>query len=209
MAFDQPDSFQIGPFEVRQNPSPRELAEKLNKLREAVEQLRIQPGPGYTINRTRGGTTIQILRQPGGGAGAAEDPCAFDMTITPTTAGLNISFHPGLVNGILPASMFASPQLTGVATAGVKYCWITCDTNGKNVTSCSFAYSTSPPTVVTATADVAPSQFNVLVGVVSGSTPFRTIPCGNITARVSPTVQEDRAYVAGERSFSQYYQWIF
>lgn len=61
MAFTQPDSFNIGPFEVRKNPSPAELAEKLNRLREAVDQIRIQPGPGYLVNRGRGGTTLQIL----------------------------------------------------------------------------------------------------------------------------------------------------
>jgi hypothetical protein len=60
MASDQPDSFQVGSFEVRKNPSPQELADKLNRLREAVDRVRLQDGIGYTVNRSSGGTSLNI-----------------------------------------------------------------------------------------------------------------------------------------------------
>jgi len=60
MAGDKPDSFQCGPFEVARNPSVSQFVEKLNRLREAVDQCRIQPGVGYTINRSPGGTSLSI-----------------------------------------------------------------------------------------------------------------------------------------------------
>jgi hypothetical protein len=60
MASDKPDSFQCGQFEVAKNPNVSQFVEKLNRLREAVDQCRIQPGVGYTINRSPGGTSLSI-----------------------------------------------------------------------------------------------------------------------------------------------------
>ena len=60
MASDKPDSFQCGAFEVAKNPNVSQFVEKLNRLREAVDQCRLQPGVGYTLNRSSGGTTLSI-----------------------------------------------------------------------------------------------------------------------------------------------------
>jgi hypothetical protein len=60
MASEKPDSFQCGPFEVARNPNVSQLVEKLNRLREAVDACRIQPGVGYNVNRSSGGTTLTI-----------------------------------------------------------------------------------------------------------------------------------------------------
>lgn len=55
-----PDSFNVGPFQVSSRPSASEFADKLNRLREAVESVKLNNGVGYFVTRTRGGTTIQI-----------------------------------------------------------------------------------------------------------------------------------------------------
>jgi hypothetical protein len=60
VASDIPDSFQCGAFEVAKNPNVSQFVEKLNRLREAVDQCRLQPGVGYTLNRSSGGTTLSI-----------------------------------------------------------------------------------------------------------------------------------------------------
>jgi len=60
MASNTPDSFQCGPFEVTRSPDVRQFVEKLNRLREAVDAYRIQPGVGYTLNRSSGGTSLTI-----------------------------------------------------------------------------------------------------------------------------------------------------
>jgi hypothetical protein len=54
------DSFQCGPFVRASNPDAGVFADKLNKLREAVDQCRIQPGAGYTLTRSSGGTSLTI-----------------------------------------------------------------------------------------------------------------------------------------------------
>lgn len=70
MANEKPDSFQCGPFEVARNPDVRTFVEKLNRLREAVDQCRVQPGVGYTVNRSSGGTVLAI--KTGSPSGEAE-----------------------------------------------------------------------------------------------------------------------------------------
>ena len=73
MPNEKPDSFQCGPFEVARNPDVRAFVDKLNRLREAVDQCRLQPGVGYTLNRSPGGTTLSIKAGGAGGA-AVPDP---------------------------------------------------------------------------------------------------------------------------------------
>lgn len=60
MASEKPDSFQCGAFEVTRSPDVRQFVEKLNRLREAVDACRIQPGVGYQVARSSGGTTLTI-----------------------------------------------------------------------------------------------------------------------------------------------------
>jgi len=203
------DSFNISPFRVVPDPDAKLLADKLNKLREAIDQCRLLPGPGYQIKRGSTGTTLTIQRRGGGGAATAaeEDPCPFDVTPSVTSAGVNLSVQPGLVNGVLPGNMFS--VLTASAS-GVKYVCVDVTTNGKNVTSATMAVKTTAPTPPTATADSAPTSVSVIVSVVSGSVAYKTIPCGNVTMRVSPSVTEDNpAATGGERNYTQFYQWAF
>jgi hypothetical protein len=60
MPSEKPDSYQCGTFEVSRNPDVQQFVDKLNRLREAVDQFKIQPGTGYTVNRSVGGTTLTI-----------------------------------------------------------------------------------------------------------------------------------------------------
>lgn len=206
---EKPDSFGVGEFQVVRDPDAKKLAEKLNQLREAIDQCRLLPGVGYTVRRGPSGTVLSIAKKGGGGGTVAggDDPCPFDVTPTVTTSGVTLSIHPGLVNGVLPNNMFS--VLTASAS-GTKYVCVDVSTNGKNVTSAEMSVKTSPPTPPTATADSAPTSLSVIVSVVSGSTAYKTISCGNITLRVSPSITEDQvSATGGERNYTQYYQWAF
>lgn len=206
---ENPDSFGVGEFRVVPRPDPDQLADKLNKLREAIDQCRLLPGPGYQVKRGTTGTTLTIKRRGGGGGtlAAEDDPCPFDVTPTVTSAGVNLSVQPGLVNGVLPSNMFSVLTASGT---GTKYVCVDVTTNGKNVTGATLAVKTSVPTAPAATADVAPSSVSVIVSVVSGSVAYKTIPCGNITMRVSPSITEDNpTATGGERNYTQFYQWAF
>lgn len=71
MAFEQSDSFKCGPFVVSKNPNIGQFVEKLNQLRQAIDQCRVMPGIGYTVTRSTGGTTLSI-KTPTGATQAAE-----------------------------------------------------------------------------------------------------------------------------------------
>ncbi len=81
MPNEKPDSFQCGPFEVARNPDVRSFVEKLNRLREAVDQCRVQPGVGYTVNRSSGGTVLAI--KTGSASGEAEFVHPFKLRVRP------------------------------------------------------------------------------------------------------------------------------
>lgn len=79
MASEKPDSFNCGPFEIARNPNVSQFVEKLNRLRDAVDQCRIQPGVGYTLTRSSGGTSLTI--KTGSGGSGAEDLHPFKIKI--------------------------------------------------------------------------------------------------------------------------------
>lgn len=74
MASDKPDSFGVGAFEVVPKADVRTFVEKLNRLREAVDQCRLQPGAGYDVQRSTNGTTLSIRPQAGGAVPAETYP---------------------------------------------------------------------------------------------------------------------------------------
>lgn len=214
MAFTQPDSFQIGPFEVRKNPSPAELAEKLNRLREAVEQVRLQPGPGYLVNRSRGGTTLQILSGPGGGSAGVDQACPLEASLTTTTSGYTVTVAPGTINGLIASNYLAcmsvaSSPLSGT-TASAHYVVADAVTDGKQLTSWSLDITSSAPAAPTPTTPLAPTTFEWPLAVVatSGSI-YQLAPCAMLNALV-----EESVTVAGtlstpyDNAFETYYYWI-
>jgi hypothetical protein len=79
MAGEKPDSFQCGAFEVSKNPNVLQFVEKLNRLREAIDQCRLQPGVGYTLNRSSGGTTLSIKTSSGIAEPAVKRPFALSI----------------------------------------------------------------------------------------------------------------------------------
>jgi len=79
MASEKSDSFQCGAFEVASNPNVTQFVDKLNKLREAIDQCRIQPGVGYTLTRSSGGTSLTI--KTGSGSSSPEDLYPFKIKI--------------------------------------------------------------------------------------------------------------------------------
>lgn len=208
MAFDQPDSFNIGPFEVRRNPSPQELAEKLNRLREAVEQCRLQPGPGYTVSRTRGGTTLQI--RPSGGASLPE-ACPFDVTLASSNTGYKICVAPGTVNGVYAtnyiASMIPATTTLTVTTSGSTNVVIDATSDGKQVTAYELS-TVASVSVVSPTTPLAPTSFKWPIAYITGGKVYRTIGCNSLSAVVRESVRVVKTPAnPGDNAYDIYYYW--
>lgn len=212
MAFDQPDSFQIGTFEVRRNPSPQELAEKLNRLREAVDQIRIQPGPGYLINRTRGGTTLQILSRPGGSSGGGGDVCPFDVSLQADGANYKIKVEPGTLNGLYATNYadslsFATTTLS-VATSGTTNVCVDVTTDGQAVTAYTLITQASM-TASSPSTPLAPTNFKWPVAHIISGTVYKTIACGGLSAEIRETTRVGKIPASpGDNAFDIYYNWI-
>ena len=96
MASDRPDSFQCGAFEVAKNPNVSQFVEKLNRLREAVDQCRLQPGVGYTLNRSSGGTTLSI--QAGSAITSVSPVNPFALSIRKKDKKYQFYVKTGLIN---------------------------------------------------------------------------------------------------------------
>lgn len=212
MAFSQADSFNIGPFEVRQNPSARELAEKLNRLREAVEQVQLQPGPGYALNRTRGGTTLQILSRPGGGGGSQAEDCPFDVSLQADGANYKIKVRPGTLNGLYATNYadslsFASTTLS-VATSGTTNVCVDVTTDGKQVTAFTLA-TVATMSAMSPTTPLAPTSFKWPVAHVKSGTVYKTIGCGSLQAVVKENVRVAKAPATpDDNAYDIYYYWV-
>jgi len=209
MAFTQPDSFQIGPFEVRKNPSPQELAEKLNRLREAVDQLRLQPGPGYLVNRTRGGTTLQILSRPA--VPTASETCPFDASLQADGANYKITVQPGTLNGLYATNYadslsFDSTTLTVGATATSNVV-LSVTTDGKQVTAHTIEMQANV-TAMSPTTPLAPTSFKWPIAHIISGTVYKTIGCGSLVATVKENVRVTKSPTTAEdNAFDIYYYW--
>jgi len=182
-------------------------ADLLNNIIDSIRECQIQSGVGYSFSRNSGGTTLSIGSKKAQVTATSEVVCPFDVTTAITASGQDVSLALGTVNGLMPVNNF---EKINTSTQGKKYVVINCETNGKNVTSASWSIENTIPVPSFATIDVAPTTFGILVAGISGSEVYKSIPCSNIIARVSPSVQEDRdSYTAGQRNYNQYYHWVF
>jgi hypothetical protein len=176
----------------------------LNNIIDGIRECQLQSVVGGYFRRGTGGTTITI-----GSPKAGEAVCPFTATIKSDGESLYASFSLGTINGILPSNIFE--DIAGVTTASRNYFYIKAGSDGKAITSAIIEQTTTIRTPPTPLKDVAPAEVNILIATMATSGVVQsTIPCGNINAKIVPSIQEDNvSYVTGERNLSQYYNWIF
>lgn len=181
-------------------------AEKMNSIIDALNEARLTSVVGGQFSRGLGGTTITVT-PPTRQQNAEATTCPFDVTGAISGTDLILSVRAGLVNGVLPSNIFDKLTTT---TSGQKFVVINCDTDGKNVVSASLEVTETMPVPPESTEGVAPDAFGVIIAAITGGIIYKAIPCGNILARVTPSVQVDsETYVAGARNYFQYYNWLF
>ena len=81
------------------------FADKLNRIVSELRASTVQPGIGYKVNRTPGGTTLVIDQQPGGGGTAATNYCPFKVTDESTDEVTRIAVQLDQVEGRWPFGM--------------------------------------------------------------------------------------------------------
>ena len=179
-------------------------AERLNQMIDAIQECQIQSVVGGYFKRGPGGSTITIPPQKRvAGGPVADETCPFEMSLTATAVGFEISVQPGTINGVIPSKILSVITAT---TGSTSYVCIDCYTDGKSVVTAEIAVKTTVPNPPLETADTAPTFFSYPIGIVTNSTIYRTIGCSNITVPIIPTFSVDNeTYVAGLRNFTQYY----
>jgi hypothetical protein len=181
-------------------------ADMMNNIIDSIRECQVQSVVGGIFKRGVGGTTITVKagRQQGG-----ETLCPFTPIASAVTSGYEVTFQAGTINGVLPTNML--DPITGVTTASNNYFYLKCTTDGKVITSSVIEKDTTLRTPVQPTADTAPTEFNIMVGyMTTAGITERTISCGHLQARIAPSLQEDaNDYVAGERNYTQFYNWVF
>jgi hypothetical protein len=186
-------------------------AELFNNMIDAIRECQLNSvvGSGGTVatfKRGPGGTTISINSQGQQVQSSQSQVCPFDMTTSVTNDQFFVNVGYGLINGILVNN--TNTNLSCV-TSSTRYVCVGCDTNGKSIVCAGITIESSVPEPPEATADAAPENFKIVIGVVTNGVPYKTIACGNLTARVSTSIQEDlNTYAAGQRNYTQYYQWV-
>ncbi|NBW17829.1 MAG: hypothetical protein EBR82_58610 [Caulobacteraceae bacterium] len=100
MAFEQPDSYGCGPFEVARRPDVQQFVDKLNRVRQAVDACRLQDGIGYTVNRSTNGTTLTM--RPGRGGLQQEIIHPFRISVKKEDKKYLFYVLTGTIDGIIP-----------------------------------------------------------------------------------------------------------
>lgn len=181
-------------------------ADYINSIVDSIKECQINAFVGGSFKRGTDGTTLTISPSKKSQAATAE-ACPFDVTGSISGTSLVLSVAAGMVNGVIPSNIFNTLTTT---TSGVKYVVVNCETDGKNVVAASCAVVTSLPVPQASTLNVAPPTFGVMIAAITGTEIAKTIACGNVTARVSPTVQVDSVtYTAGNRNYSQFFSWLY
>lgn len=88
-------------------------ADKLNQMIDLIRQALIQPGVGYSFERSWGGTALKIEAggaAGGGGGTAAKLPCPFEVTDASTDAKMQVNIGWGLIWQMLPTGMFPNDE---------------------------------------------------------------------------------------------------
>ncbi|NBX71910.1 hypothetical protein EBQ91_03240 [bacterium] len=181
-------------------------ADMMNNIIDSIRECQLQSVVGGVFKRGVGGTTITVKAgRPQGEATL----CPFTPIASAVTSGYEVTFQAGTINGVLPSNMLG--KLTNVTTSSNNYFYLKCTTDGKVIISSVLEKDTTLRTPVQPTADTAPTEFNIMVGyMTTAGITERTISCGHLQARIAPSLQEDAdEYVAGERNYTQFYNWVF
>jgi hypothetical protein len=182
-------------------------ADMMNNIIDSIRECQLQSVVGGVFKRGVGGTTITL--KAGQQQGQEQTLCPFTPTATATTSGYDVTFQVGTINGVLPTNIL--DKLSNVSTSQNNYFYIKCTTDGKIITEAVIESDTTLRTPVQPTADTAPEEFDILIGyMTTAGLTQRIIACGNLSAKIAPSIQEDsETYVAGARNYTQYYNWIF
>jgi hypothetical protein len=145
---------------------PKILVEMANRILDEVESGTIKPGSNVRTKRSRAGTLVEF--NASASSSAAPTPfqiyCNKHFTGSPPTwdGTHDVTFYPGNINQVIPSNMFST---INQAISSTYYVVLTCTSDGYNVSGCSLSLESSAPTPMSATGDLPPGTFYVIIGI--------------------------------------------
>lgn len=119
-------------------------------------------GPGWVINRARRG----VIR----GGGVA--PFPWQMIIVTVDGTYYVKCRLGTINNMIPINMFEQFAITDT---GTWYVILDVDTDGYRPVTCNLGVDTSPPPPLDVDVNVAPDNFQVLIGTIVNLVKFQAV----------------------------------
>ena len=142
-------------------------AEHIQRINDAIRQVQLRPGTGYSIRQSSGGTSLLFPASMILGGGGTAIPCPFECTDASDVDGLKVQVAWGLIWQMLPTGMLPDndPPLKLEITASCYiYSKIIFDANTLLPTSISFSVETEIKTNTNTT------QYNLIAVVTVNET---------------------------------------
>lgn len=148
----------------RYTKGPKILVDFGNKILDEVEGVTIKPGSNIRVKRSIGGTLVEVTQSATGATITPFQIFATKKLVMGIWNGTyNITLYPGSIDETIPTNMFATINQT---VASTQYVILTCESDGYRITSSTWSVTGTPPTPPAATADVPPSEFYIILGVI-------------------------------------------
>lgn len=154
-------------------------------------------GPGWVIHRQRKGRF----------RGRPRSITPWQISVSGnSSSGLYIHVRPGTINGILPTNMF--DPLGPISGQGTIYVTLQALTDGIQLTNCYLIVSTDPPNPAPWLVNLAPYQFQIMIGVTVDRAPFNVVD-GLLWAQPTVMLQTlSQSLAPGRPYYDNNYSWV-
>ena len=135
--------------------------------------------------------------------------CPLNIIVKNNSGNSTVSITAGTVNNLLPSNIFVAGGFP-INSKEVVYVKINALTDGHAVTSCSIVIDSNVPDIQQPTPFGLPQKVDILIGVISYGTPYRTIGCGSIqlTGQQQFIINKDPPAQPGTLNYIPYYTWV-
>ena len=193
-------------------PLLRELsADRLNSILAEIRRNKPLPGRGITVRQTGQGTAIDLAASiPRGSTPATPQPWDLIARVDPAADPEDenppylVTVRPGTLNGFLPTNWDEEFECAGT---GLHYAKAVVATDGQAITGVTIAIDTTPPAAQEPQEFGIANPVEIVFGLFSEGTVYRTIGAGNISGspKLWLTTERQTPPQAGELPFSQYF----
>jgi hypothetical protein len=141
-------------------PSQWESVAKV--IEDNFREVTIQPGVGYTVTNSSGGSSLKIT-----GKGLFKRKLPFDLVKGSDESGASaVNVTPGIVAGFLPDNIFDAISYS----SGDLYIWAECTASDGSIFSVTLNSGATTPTPQEINEGFPPSSLNIPIGMIQGET---------------------------------------